>query len=67
MGVPTSVPLGVQVVPGSVTAVLSGAPSPGGDVTTGGVSVSGVTVGVSSVTAGVAATSGVTSSVALYT
>lgn len=67
MGVPTSVPLGVQVVPVSVTAVLSSAPSPGRDVTVGDVGVSGATVSVSGVTAAVAATSGVTSSVALYT
>ena len=73
-GVPTSVPLGVQVVLVGVTAVLSSAPSPGGDVTAGVVGASGVTTGVSGVTRGVlgvtravAATSGVTSPGALYT
>lgn len=62
-GVPTSVPLSVQVVPVGVTAVPGSAPCPGRDVTAGVTGVSGVTTGVS----GVTATSGVTSSGALYT
>lgn len=66
-GVPTSVPLGVQFVSVGVTAVLSSAPSPGGDVTAGVMDVSRVTTGVSGVTAAVTATSGVTSPGALYT